>query len=69
MPETTLSAHEDYAQLQMVWPAHRLDTPPTVRLPPGYALRTYRRGDEPRFYKVMKLGYVPFLYLPEMPER
>jgi len=54
--ETRLSENESYVQLQMVWPEHLLDTPPAVRLPPGYTLRTYRRGDEPRFYEVMELA-------------
>jgi len=54
-----LSAHEPYTQLQMVWPEHLLDAPPAVRWPPGYALRTYRRGDEPRFYQVMELAGWP----------
>ena len=38
----------------MVWPEHLLNAPPAVRLPPGYVLRTYRRGDEPRFYEIME---------------
>jgi mycothiol synthase len=38
----------------MVWPEHLLQTPPAVRLPPGYALRTYRLGDEARFYEIME---------------
>ena len=40
----------------MVWPEHLLNASPAVRLPPGYTLRTYQRGDEPRFYEVMKLA-------------
>ncbi len=46
-------------QLQMVWPEHLLNAPPAVRLPPGYALRTYRPGDETRFYEVMALAGWP----------
>lgn len=44
------------AQLQMVWPAHSLATPPIPRLPAGYSLRAYQPGDEPRFYAVMELA-------------
>jgi hypothetical protein len=40
---------DSYPQLQMMWPQQRLAAPPAVGLPPGYGLRTYRRGDEPRF--------------------
>lgn len=54
--ETGLSENEAYTQLQMVWPEHLLDFPPAVRLPPGYGLRTYLPGDEPRFYQVMELA-------------
>jgi mycothiol synthase len=43
----------------MVWPERLLNAPPVVRLPPGYGLRTYRRGDEARFYKVMELAGWP----------
>jgi mycothiol synthase len=50
---------ESYAQLHMVWPERRLSAPPAVRLPPGYALRTYRPGDETRFYQVMELAGWP----------
>ena len=32
--------------LFLLWPPSRLTTPPGVRLPEGYALRTYQRGDE-----------------------
>ena len=51
-----MSEQESYVQLQMVWPEDRLETPPEVRLPPGYRLRTYRVGDEARFYEVMALA-------------
>ena len=50
--EIGLNENEPYTQLQMVWPEHLLNVPPVVRLHSGYALRTHRRGDEPRFYKV-----------------
>ena len=46
-----MNENESYVQLQMVWPEHLLDAPPVVRLPPGYVLRTYRPGDEARFWK------------------
>lgn len=42
-----------YEQLQMVWPQRLLSAPPVVQLPSGYRLRTYERGDEPGFYRVM----------------
>jgi mycothiol synthase len=51
--------NEPYTQLQMVWPQQLLTTPPAVCLPPGYAVRTYRPGDEPRFYEVMALAGWP----------
>ena len=54
-----VDAAQPEAQLQMVWPEHLLSAPPAVRLPPGYALRTYRPGDEPRFYEVMALAGWP----------
>jgi len=47
------------AQLQMVWPEHLLNAPPAVQPPYGYGLRTYRRGDEPRFCQVMELAGWP----------
>jgi len=59
------SAAQPEAQLQMVWPEHLLSAPPAIRplpavhLPPGYTLRTYRPGDEPRFYEVMALAGWP----------
>jgi len=54
-----LSENAPYTQLQMLWPERLLDAPPIVRLPPGYSLRTYRRGDEPRFFKIMELAGWP----------
>ena len=47
------------AQLQMMWPERSLDSPPAVRVPDGYDLRTYRPGDEARFYEVMALAGWP----------
>ncbi len=54
-----MSENESRPQLRMVWPEHLLNAPPAVRLPPGYTLRTYRPGDEPRFYQVMALAGWP----------
>lgn len=54
-----LSINESNSQLQMIWPAHCLNAPPTAELPPGYAMRTYRPGDEPRFYALMELAGWP----------
>ena len=56
---TQLSYDESRPQLQMVWPEHRLNAPPVVRLAPGYSLRTFRPGDEPRFFKLMELAGWP----------
>jgi mycothiol synthase len=46
-------------QLEMVWPERLLQSPPIVWLPSGYGLRTYRPGDEARFYRVMELSGWP----------
>ena len=43
----------------MVWPERLLDAPPVVRVPQGYTLRTYRSGDEARFYEIMALAGWP----------
>ncbi|MDQ1300575.1 MAG: hypothetical protein QG637_493 [Chloroflexota bacterium] len=53
------SSEQPEPQLQMVWPAHLLHAPPAVRLPPGYALRTYQPGDEPGWFRVMALAGWP----------
>lgn len=50
---------EAYNQLRMVWPRELLDYQPIVRVPVGYHLRTYRSGDEARFYEVMELSGWP----------
>jgi mycothiol synthase len=47
---------QELAQLQMIWPRHRLADPPPVSLASGYQLRTYRPGDEARFYEVMGIA-------------
>ena len=54
-----MSKAEELLQLQMVWPEHLLDKSPVIRVPSGYALRTFRPGDEPRFYEVMALSGWP----------
>jgi len=56
---TQLSYDESRPQLQMVWPEHRQSTPPVLRLVAGYSLRTYRPGDEPRFFRLMELAGWP----------
>ncbi len=55
----TYGETEPYVQLQMAWPERLLDSPPVVKLPLGYALRTYRPGDEPRFCRIMELSGWP----------
>jgi mycothiol synthase len=43
----------------MVWPELLLSAPPAAPLAAGYALRTYRPGDERRFYDIMALAGWP----------
>ena len=43
----------------MIWPRDLLDAPPSVQPPAGYSLRTYRPGDEARFFEVMALAGWP----------
>jgi len=43
-------------QVQMVWPAQLLRSPPAYDLPSGYHLRTYQEGDEDRFFEIMELA-------------
>lgn len=45
----------DVKQLRMVWPESRLHALPERSLATGYAIRTYRPGDESRFYQLMEL--------------
>jgi len=45
--------------LQMLWPERLLSSPPVARVPSAYSLRTYRRGDETRFYEIMALAGWP----------
>jgi len=56
---TQLSYDESRPQLQMVWPEHLLNAPPVPRLAAGFGLRTYRPGDEPRFFRLMELAGWP----------
>ena len=45
-------------QLQMVWPAERLGSPPEPKLPEGYVLRGYRPEDEAAYLALMaKAGF------------
>jgi mycothiol synthase len=46
-------------QLQMVWPRRLFQSPPRSQLSSGYALRTFRPGDEPRFFQIMELSGWP----------
>jgi len=54
-----LNGYEYETQLQMIWPGDLLDSPPVMRIPFGYSLRTYRPGDEPRFFRLMELAGWP----------
>lgn len=45
---------EPVPQLQLVWPEHLLEAAPEARPAPGYWMRTYRPGDEPRFFELME---------------
>ncbi len=52
-------AHIEKPQLRMVWPLDRIHTPPDITAPDGYTMRTYRHGDEARFYEIMDLAGWP----------
>lgn len=39
----------------MLWPGHRLDKPPGVELPAGYALRCYAAGDEALYQRLLEI--------------
>jgi mycothiol synthase len=54
-----VSESQPLPQLEMVWPYRRLTAPPLIDLPHGYSLRSYRPGDETRFYEVMALAGWP----------
>lgn len=53
---STRAVDSDQPQLHMVWPASRLREPPAARLAPGYAVRTFRPGDEQTFLHLMSLS-------------
>jgi mycothiol synthase len=44
----------------MIWPARRLGAPPRWELPIGYALRTFRPGDEEDYARLMQSVGFPF---------
>ena len=46
-------------QLRMVWPSERLQQPPAIVLPEGYALRICREEDHARFFELMDLAGWP----------
>jgi mycothiol synthase len=48
-----MTESSDRPQLEMTWPAERVDDPPPVVLPEGYALRTWREGDEAGYVALM----------------
>jgi len=54
-----MNINQPNIQVQMIWPEHLFNSPPTVRSTSGYRLRTYQPGDEPRFYKIMELAGWP----------
>lgn len=58
-PQLQMSEKESAPQLQMMWPERLRNSPPAVLLPPGYSLRTYRPGDESRFYEMMEVAGWP----------
>ncbi|HUU59436.1 MAG TPA: GNAT family N-acetyltransferase [Phycisphaerae bacterium] len=47
------TAAPPYRQLQMVWPAERLASPPPVNPPAGYELRNYTDADAPACLQLM----------------
>lgn len=54
-----MSEFDPQVQVQMIWPHRLRHTPPPLRLPAGYRLRTYRPGDEGPFFEVMALAGWP----------
>lgn len=44
----------DKSQLQMLWPESRFADPPVVKIPNGYKLKAYQRGDEVGFFHLME---------------
>jgi mycothiol synthase len=51
-----VSEEKEKEGLKMDWPEDLLNSPPAVRLPVGYTMRTYQPGDEEGFYVVMELA-------------
>jgi mycothiol synthase len=51
-----MTQNNSFVQLQMIWPRHRLGVAPDVPVAAGYGVRTYRPGDEARFYQVMDMS-------------
>jgi mycothiol synthase len=49
-------AVETTPTLFLLWPLSRQATPPVVRLPEGYTLRTYHRGDEAAWRTIQDLA-------------
>lgn len=43
----------------MIWPEHLLSKPPIVFITPGYKIRTFKTGDETRFFEIMNLAGWP----------
>ena len=43
-------------QLQMLWPEALLDSPPEVRIAPGYRLRSWQPGDHAAYLAVMHVA-------------
>lgn len=54
-----MSESEQVPQLQLVWPQTKLQQAPTITLPTGYRIRTYRPRDETRFFELMALAGWP----------
>jgi mycothiol synthase len=54
-----LNTEQTYPQLQMIWPAKRVQAKPRITVPVGYTLRTYRSGDETQFFALMALAGWP----------
>lgn len=53
---TTMENSKTKVQVQMAWPERLLNSPPEYLLHSGYQHRTYQKGDESRFFKIMELA-------------
>ena len=51
-----MSYSEDLPQLRMVWPKDLLGQNLDYKIPPGYKIRLYEKGDEKRFFEIMALS-------------